>query len=187
MKKLLLSAVCALAIAFSAHGQKPVAVSNHSVNLHLLGLGYTYEHSFGGDFTLLGTVSLDAGLAWGTDMWSEDYFVYAVRPSIAIQPRYYYNFAQRADKGKNTNLNSANFVALQMLYGFPSIIHEDVRLVSIMYVCPVWGLRRVWSDRWLLEFWAGPSFATAFENTNSSAAFELQFDVMVELKFGYVF
>ena len=51
---------------------------------------------------------------WDGDMYSKTDF--AFYPALTLHPKYYYNISKRAENGKNTKNNAANYFGLQVRY-----------------------------------------------------------------------
>jgi len=66
-------------------------------------------------------------------------------PTINLEPRYYYNIAKRAAKGRNTANNSANFITLSLRYSPDWFIisnKENITTENTVFIIPKWGIRR---------------------------------------------
>lgn len=66
--------------------------------------------------TLRGDINLNVGAAARVNFVGNSNVTVVAFPSVRIQPRYYYNIAKRAEKGKNTLNNSANYLSLNVEY-----------------------------------------------------------------------
>lgn len=138
-----------LILGFSAYSllAQGHVVSNQSVIVNIIGAIYQYEAPVGQQMTVLGS----AGLVSPILLWSNGDFNFAMAPVIGVEPRYYYNLKRRAAENKVTTLNAANFVSTEVQYIFKSIIYRNVRSSSGLLVAPMWGMRRIFNNRWFLE------------------------------------
>ena len=130
-------------------------VSNHSISIDVLSLTYNYEHSLGKSFTVVGRAGFQSAYGYSSQFGAR----YFVSPAISIEPRYYYNLNRRADKGKRTYNNSANYLAITSWYLFNPIIAHNTTGSSFALVAPNWGIRRVYGKSFLFEFNMGVSYS----------------------------
>ncbi len=150
-------------------------MSNHSVGLKTNGLEYAYEQALGGDFSIVGHAGIEANL-WldFIEMFAGDNS-YNLNPAISIEPRYYYNMARRLRRGKDAGGLSADFISLETKYIFESIVPKNEGAYYPIVISPTWGLRRVWRDKWLLEFNAGLNFYRDKDDTSCGPRLNLKF------------
>ena len=113
------------------------------------GSGYGFEGSVSNEMTI--NLSIDMRAYIGDDDFAADNFV--VSPRITLEPRYYYNMKSRADKGKNTNYNSANYISIdfsyELPYGFDGIRDWPQNTIRIL---PTYGIRRSLSQNFTIDF-----------------------------------
>lgn len=87
---------------------------------------------------------------------------YGVFPSFEGSYRYYYNFERRKGKGKRTDNNSGNFIAISsyVTSGDPLIGDLESRLDYNGVVGPVWGIQRTYKSKlnWNVELGMGYGF-----------------------------
>lgn len=106
-------------------------------------------------------------------------------PAITIQPKYYYNIGKRAEKGKNTNNNSANYFGLHVSYipdWFFISNRKSVVLSNQIHFIPTYGIRRIIAENINFEIKAGFGYCTSTgDNREGSAIFEFS------VKIGYDF
>lgn len=94
------------------------------------------------NFILRAETGLDAGFFGGI---SNDDNGFVLAPVFTIEPRYYYNFGKRTEKGKQTRNNSGNFFGIKTSYHPDWFLISDVADVKInqqLTVIPKWGIRR---------------------------------------------
>ncbi|PIQ21539.1 MAG: hypothetical protein COW65_08565 [Cytophagales bacterium CG18_big_fil_WC_8_21_14_2_50_42_9] len=72
----------------------------HSVKLSYLSLGYSYEHAITKQAVINSEIKLLYGFGANTIISSSRVNYYALIPLIRLEPRYYYNFLKRTNKGK---------------------------------------------------------------------------------------
>ena len=105
---------------------------------------------------------------------------------MTLQPKFYYNIGRRAEKGKNTKNNGANYLGLQVRYipnWFVISNTENVSLSNQINFIPTFGIRRNFSENFNYEFKAGLGYGTTFGEkfNNSGAVLDLS------IKVGYDF
>ncbi len=149
-----------------------------SIHVGLLGTWITYEKAIGEHITLNGQFSVEGGF-----FGSSNNFNYIFIPSFTLEPRWYYNFNKRMNKGKKTINNAANYIALEFSYIPDWFTINNVDNIVVVYphfyVIPKWGLRRIIGERFSFEFAAGyGAYLTGGEIYG-------QFGL--DLKFGYIF
>lgn len=154
-----------LSVYFAPSFAQSRVVENQSVSFNLLGAEYNIEKPIG----KLSTIVYHGGLAsemgfsfssytFGDETENDDEWYYSLRATVGAQYRCYYNLNKRAEKGKSTYKNSANFWAIGLQYYTPGIISHNMDTEHIVLLTPSWGLRRVNSKNWYLEFNPGLSF-----------------------------
>ncbi len=114
-----------------------------------IGAGYGYEWSVADEVTI--NAQIDMRVYIGDDDFAIDNFVFS--PRLTIEPRYYYNLKKRAEQGKSIQLNSANYVSLDMSFeldaGFGGIRDWPQNTLRIL---PTWGLRRELAEHFTIDF-----------------------------------
>lgn len=151
--------------------------SDHSIGINLLGVEYSYEQSLGKAFTLNSSAGLGSNLIFSSG--SKPYF--DIAPYITIAPRYYYNINKRASRGQNVFKNSANYLTVKATYIFQPIAQTiDIDYRSRFGVAPAWGIKRVYNQKWVLDFNLGLNllFDKGHKSDIAPAA---------NIKFGYIF
>jgi hypothetical protein len=201
MKKIFLMAVAATLFTVSANAQERFdettrTGANHSVSVDLLGLHYAYELPIGRTATIIGRVGANFGAAWtgaGGGDWRTGIGVpwgnfRMIAPSIDIEPRWYYGLDRRKNHGRGTFGNSGSFLSLRAQGRFPYYISDyDSGWDDMMvFVSPVWGLRRVWNDHWLFEFTAGARLGVTDGSRWFNDGNALNY-LDVGVRFGYTF
>jgi hypothetical protein len=190
MKKIvLISAVMFLSLVANAPSFAQQTESNHSLHLNIgalnfhAGAGYSYEWAFAPKWTLIGSAWLKGEFSWGQNFFGNNYSTFILHPTISAEPRLYYNLGRRASRGRNTSLNSGNYLSATVSCFLPSIdgrngVYRDFYHFGI---APHWGMRRVYGDHFLLEFHAGALILMAPATSETVVAPD------VNLKIGYVF
>jgi hypothetical protein len=87
----------------------------------------------------------------GFDLWYYDNFWTGesgsvLVPGVSVEPRWYYNIARRARKGRHTENNSASFVTLAVKF-YPDLFlignaPDNLYVPNQMTFIPKWGIRR---------------------------------------------
>ncbi|AZB32172.1 MULTISPECIES: hypothetical protein [Chryseobacterium] len=145
----------------------------------LFGLDFYNETKIANRTTLRLEASLFPAI-WGGDLYGKTGF--AFYPSFTLQPKYYYNISKRAENGRNTKNNSANYVGLQIRYipdWFVISNANNVSLSNQVNVIPTYGFRRNFANNFNYEFRAGLGIGTAFTTNNNvtEAVFDLSFKI----------
>ena len=104
----------------------------------------------------------------------------SVHPFVHVSSRFYYNMDRRSQKGRKTDCNSADFFAISIEHAFQPIISVRSNGCGLTSIVPHWGLRRVFGDKFLLEFALGVNF-----NRNTRGV--VDYDPSINLRLGYVF
>lgn len=115
--------------------------------------------------------------------------VFALAPTINLEPRWYYNIAKRSRKERNTENNSANFLGLSVKYApdwFVISNRENLNVYNQVYIIPKWGLRRnIGKSNFNYEFDFGIGYAYleqyGYEKNHSDVAVDLH------ARIGYTF
>lgn len=141
MKKLLLSAVmyCGCISGF-AQSNTTVEKSVWNVQTGFFGVFVNNEYRLGDALALRTELGLDLGVA--ANLYETKW---GLIPTINVEPRYYYNIAKRAAKGKNTSGNASNFVTVLVKYNADwFLISNDNNIITEnrIAVIPKWALRR---------------------------------------------
>ncbi|WKS95412.1 hypothetical protein [Riemerella columbina] len=98
----------------------------------------------------------------------------------SLEPRYYYNIKRRAEQGKNTTANAANFLTVGISYRPEKSFggqYTDYQSISIV---PKWGIRRNLGDHFHYEVGAGFGFRHQFNDLNYG-------EIDLHLRIGYHF
>ena len=153
-----------------------ITVTNHSISTEILALTYNYEYALGTKCSVVGRLGLQSGLGYNSTFGTR----YTIHPGISIEPRYYYNLQKREQKGKRTNKNSANYLALTSWYILDPIVEHNSTGNSLFLIAPNWGIRRVYGNAFLLEFNTGISYSIDEYKTED-------WNLLLNLRVGYVF
>lgn len=153
------------------------------IQIGLFGLDVYNETKIAEKTTLRAEASLFPAI-WGGDMYAKTGF--AFYPALTIQPKYYYNISKRAENGKNTKNNSANYFGLQVRYIPDWFVISNTKNLSLsnqINIIPTYGFRRNFAENFNYEFKAGLGYGTTFGNDfNSSGAV-----IDLSIKVGYDF
>lgn len=138
-----------------AQDEAPISVVKNQFKINMLFPGFVYEHGFSEKNTLYSEAAFGLGYSY-SDFYGESN-VYIV-PLINEQLRHYYNLQKRATKGKRTERNSGNYVALNASYYFKPISgnSDHFNYVPSSTIAVLWGLQRTYKGRLNLEFNIGP-------------------------------
>lgn len=188
MKKTILLSAILLTTAFSnaqtsTSHTATVEKSVTGAQIGLFGLDIYNEAKLTDKIALRSEASLFPAI-WGGDMYAKTGF--AFYPALTLQPKYYYNIAKRAENGKNTKNNSANYFGLQVRY-IPNwfVISNDknLSLTNQLNFIPTFGIRRNFAENFNYEFKTGFGYGTTigYDKNVSGAVLDLS------IKIGYDF
>ncbi len=110
--------------------------------------------------------------------------VYALTPTLKIEPRWYYNLNKRHKKGKNISMNSGNFIAVSFSYlpnWFVISNTDNIYTPDQITIIPKWAIRRTIGKHFAYETGFGIGYAHEFESNSSGTAVDLH------LRIGYTF
>jgi len=98
--------------------------------------------------------TLTAGFWLQTSLWTENEFdqqVYSptISPSFTFEPRYYFNLADRQEKGKRTDYYSGWFIGMPFNIQFPDLRYSLGGTI---------GFQCTMGKRWYWNFSIGPGF-----------------------------
>lgn len=183
MKKLISLFTFSLLIILGKAQNSNVEKNISGIQIGLFGLDLYNESKIASNTTLRAEASLFPAI-WGGDMFAKTGF--AFYPAITIQPKYYYNITKRAEKGKNTKNNSANYFGLQVRYVPDWFVISNTKNLSLsnqINIIPTYGFRRNFAENFNYEFKAGLGYGTTFGNDfNTSGAI-----LDLSMKIGYDF
>jgi len=177
-----------LAFATFVHGQEKeenvVSTSPIEIQVGLLGIWMNKEYKLADQFAIRTEVGLDSEIS---AINSED--AYIMYPVFTAEPRWYYNFKKRSQKGKKTTGNFGNFVSLK------SSFHPDLFVISNYYesivpdlsIVPTWGIRRPISESFSFEAGIGLGYIFYFYKTQGYTSNEGELAANIHLRFGYRF
>ncbi|WP_163410309.1 hypothetical protein [Flavobacterium ajazii] len=163
--------------AIQAQDEAPVSVVKNQFKINVLFPGFIYEHGFSKKNTLYSEASFSLGYSH-SDFYDKS-SVYIV-PVITEQFRHYYNLQKRSNKGKRTERNSGNYLALNASYYFKPLSGdtEYFTFVPSSTVAVLWGLQRTYKGRFNLEFNIGPGV--------NFSKIETKFELPVNFTLGWV-
>lgn len=148
-----------------------------SADIGLLSFWLKYERHLDGLFTLKSELGLGFGFEKGTNIDGTNYFF---TPIVSVEPRYYYNFNRRVERGKKTSYNASNYFAFTASYFFKPYVIINVPYVeyqSRASLIPKWGIKRTIGRRLNFEFAFG--VGVSFSKAKTYA------DYGLDLRFGY--
>jgi hypothetical protein len=141
MKKIIF--ICTvLLLSFKATAQNPgVEKSMFSIQTGFLGAWVNNEVRLSNEISLKSEFGLDAGLRGCSDCDIQ----YVLAPVLTLEPRWYYNIAERSAKGKITKSNSATFVTVGFTYYPDWFVISNATATNIenqISIIPKWGIKR---------------------------------------------
>ncbi|MDB5230237.1 MAG: hypothetical protein JWN76_1042 [Chitinophagaceae bacterium] len=121
-------------------------------------LGFTYERRL---FNKV-TADLSAGAGGGYDIGEGDfnYDLVLLKPAFyfSLTPKYFYKRDARSRNGKNTSLNSGNYIGFRLKYVTPNDRQTDLTRNSILANIH-WGIQRAIANNWSLHALIGLGYA----------------------------
>lgn len=160
--------------------ENPAIQDNFGVQLGLIGGWVHYEKVLKNEFTLNTSVGYAGGFMYSTANKTE----YLFTSIINFEPRYYYNFHKREQKGKNVSYNSANFLAMD-LYFVPDwgshSSRSDAKVNRSFSIIPKWGFRRNIAGRLGFEFATGLGYSfNDIADNGLSFGLDIKFDLSIK-------
>jgi hypothetical protein len=164
----LISTLALLSIAFTSNAQQftaqDEATTTKSVtNISILSPAITHEMAVGKNQTIFLAGELN-GIARYEEIGNSNpktfNSYYGLAPRAIVDFRNYYNFGKRLGRGKNTNNNSGNYLALRGEYKFAPIVNKDQfsTFNSGVTLGGVWGIQRVYNSGIYLGLSLGAGF-----------------------------
>ncbi len=169
-----------LLIFFKVDAQNTsVEKSIFGIQTGILGVWVHNEYKLSDKIALRSEIGFDGGfrITGSTE-------VYALTPTLKIEPRWYYNLNKRNKKGKNISNNSGNFVAVSFSYlpnWFVISNNDNTYTPDQISIIPKWSIRRVIGKHFVYETGLGIGYAYEFESNTSGTAVDLH------LRIGYTF
>ncbi len=105
-----------------------------------------------------------------------------IEPLIALEPRWYYNLNNRANKNKRIDGNSGNYFSLRTAYRFFDINDSDKDREDYLSITANWGIRRNIGKHFNYEAGIGIGLGVISDNGTS-----IGYTTHFNLKIGYRF
>ena len=161
-----------------------VEQSVFGVQTGLLGVWAHNEAKLSNTIALRSEVGLDAGFGG-----SENDLEFVLVPVLRLEPRWYHSLKRRAEKGRNTAKNSANFLGLGVWY-YPDLFvisgFEQVDISNSLVIVPKYGLKRTYWEHFTLEAGGGVGYFRIF-NGETADDFNSGVAIDLHLRIGYTF
>ena len=178
-----------LLIGFTVLGQETeVEKSIFGVQTGVLGIWAHHEARLADELALRSELGFDAGLFGGDFFENSDFVLF---PTINVEPRYYYNLKKRADKGKRTSRNTANFITVRFSYSpdWFSINSSDadIRQAENLAIIPKWAIRRSYDSGFTFETGIGFGYRYFFLKQYGFQENEQDPTLDLHIRIGYSF
>jgi hypothetical protein len=177
-----------LGIAISAQSQDVrVEKSVFGVQTGFLGIWGHGEFRISNKFALRIEAGLD-GSFWDGTMFEKTGFV--LEPVITIEPRWYYNLAEREHKSKSVRRNSGNFISVKCSFqpDWFVISNDDyVNRSRDIVIIPTWGIRRNMGKHFNYEAGFGVGYQYIFDSQTGGPENEGSVAYNVLLRAGFNF
>ncbi|MFT2009153.1 hypothetical protein ACMA1I_10800 [Pontibacter sp. 13R65] len=188
VKPFLLTAALAVGLTSLAKAQDvSVEKSIYGVQTGLLGIWAQNESRLSNKIALRSEIGLDAGLFGGG---ARDNMGFILTPVLNLEPRWYHNISKRAEKGKRTANNSANFLTAAISFhpDWFVISNKDSWIVhNQVAIIPTWGIRRVIGRHFTYETAVGFGYSYIFRKYNGHDASYGETAFNLKLRLGYTF
>ncbi|MGQ1891034.1 hypothetical protein ACT29H_11400 [Thermophagus sp. OGC60D27] len=144
---------------------------------------------------LTNKIALRSELSWGF-FWSQNFLndspQWGIVPYFCLEPRYYYNFNRRLQKGKRIDGNSGNYISVYNGFqpGF-RIKSENIDFNPFIFIVPMYGLRRHIGKHFNFETAIGIGYGLEFETiTYANKTYHNTYSSILpnfRLAIGYIF
>ena len=184
MRPLFLLAATTLLSAY-CYSQTTAGPTLVKAEIGLHGIGVAFEPALADAFTIELAGGLGGNYQISQDGATRNFFYGASSdfdgPGIfaTVTPKYFYNLQKRAAQGKNTRLNSANYIGARVKYSTSPYVPTNANL-STLLANVHWGLQRAVGRQWLYNMHAGIGYGSNI-TTNVSTIYPA-----LEFKFSYV-
>jgi hypothetical protein len=190
MKKSLLTLMTLLnvSLTYSQVNNNDPLVSDgiHSISASTFDVYYRYEHAIAKTQTLFAEIGVGSNIAYRQDETDTYRWGLALYPSAGVGYRNSYNIQKRANAGKKTGYNSANYfganIVVNPLDNFYRSKHFDESTQSAFEASVVWGLRRQLGKSFTFDFNVGPKISNVTFKDNVDVGF-----IHVQWRFAYNF
>lgn len=151
--------------SFQMNPEPPSAI----VRLSLIAPKLSIEFAPIEDFTLSAGFWLYPSL-WNTNENNQRIYHPTISPSFTFEPKYYFNLADRADKGKRTDYYSGWYIGLPFAIRFPDLSYSLGATI---------GFQCTMGKRWFWNFGAGPGFSYYDTHFHMSGAGSLSLGIIL--------
>ena len=146
-----------------------------SADIGLFTASLNYERHLGGLFTV--KTGFGVGVYFGQDLFSGNNY-WEFTPIVIAEPRYYYNFNRRVQRGRKTSYNASNYVALTGSYFSNALVVSDINYhirQSAFSLIPKWGIKRTVGKRMNFEFAIGSGLTYTLHEFGTGIGLDLRF------------
>ena len=131
--------------------------------LNFFAPGVGYEKAISKNSTLYGSAYLNFSFYYRYSSAFGDETHFSVNPGFTLQYRHYYNFYGREERGRRTEMNSANYIApvLYVVYSKDRVANSDLNEADrrpITTLGAVWGMQRNYRKRFSLNLNLGVGY-----------------------------
>ncbi|WP_299100811.1 hypothetical protein [uncultured Winogradskyella sp.] len=158
---------------------KIASVNNvYGIQLGVLGVWCHYEKKITKTITLRSELGLDFGFRKG--VLTNNNVVFAFIPNIVLEPRWYYNFKNRVEKGRSVRANSGGFLGLKLQYLPDFFVISNKKNLSVsesISFIPKIGYRKVWDSNLVFESAFGIGKQYGFESNLNDISVDLTFRI----------
>ena len=171
---ILLSGISTL--SFSQNDATSLKKSITSAYINILAPGVSYERHLHGLFTLRS--ALEFYYNFGQNFFDGGtYFI--LTPALISEPRYYYNFRRRVEKGKKTSYNASGYFALTASYATDLVIQSNSAYTRggnpEFLLIPKLGFKRTVGRKFFFEVAAGIGINVRKKKTSEVSGLDVRF------------
>lgn len=154
LQKILLLLLCGSSL--SGFAQSESTITTDVTKITFLNPGIGYEKSIGNGHTLHAQAFINASVEYTYSNSFGGDFSASFDPALLVQYRYYYNYRQRQDNGKRTEMNSMNYISptFQTVLSKNRVSTDhalEMERRPINAAGVVWGLQRNYEKRFSLD------------------------------------
>lgn len=186
MKYLFFSSLLIVQLSTLAQ-ESTVEKSVAGIQTGFLGAWVHYETYLASATSLRAEAGMDLGI-WGGSFWPKTGYILV--PVLTLEPRLYYNLAERALKSKKTINNSANFVAIKTSYHPNALLisnYQNPEIISDLSIIPTWGIRRHIGQHISFETGIGIGYRVLFTRSFGYEENYKEVAANLHLRVGYTF
>lgn len=187
MKKRIILISILLNVSCIAFAQQPsIEQKVYGIQAGFFGIWGHCEYKLHDKIAIRGELGFDNGVGQTYNGNAGYYLV----PSIALEPKWYYNLEKRQAKSKRIDGNSGNYFSLFLRYHPDWFVISNVNTGNVIpdiSIIPTWGIRRKMGNHISFETAIGFGYRYTFTKRYGYSTNTLERDMNFTLRFGYIF